>query len=105
MPMHGWVWLPNQDKSGLGVLQDGAFAYDCKDGRLRLTLVRSSLYGYDGNVKLVPHDPQQHADQGIHKFRLRLLPLRKFNAAFLDRAALAFVEPLQVLRESRMAGA
>ena len=102
LPLHGWVWLPaQQDTAGLAVLQDGAFAYDCRDGRLRLTLVRSSLYGYDGHAKLVPQDPQQHTDQGIHRFRLCLLPRRTFSAAALDRATLAFVEPLQVMRESR----
>ncbi len=100
MPMHGWLRIP-VGKEQLAVVQDGAFAYDCLNGRLRLTLVRSSLYGYDIGCKLFPEDTQQHTDQGIHKFRLCLLPGRNFKEKELDQAALAFVEPLMVIRETR----
>ena len=104
MPLHHWIWLPSSARAGsdgLAVLQDGAFAFDCTHGRLRLSLVRSSLHGYNRNVKLSPHDIQQHTDQGMHRFRLCLLPQQKLNSAALDRSALAFVEPFHILRETK----
>jgi alpha-mannosidase len=102
MPLHRWIWLPSGKGQGLAVLQDGAFAYDCHRGRLRLTLVRSSLYGYDQGTKLAPHDIQQHTDQGIHQFRLCLMPQPNPSSVQLDRSALAFIEPFHLLRETRM---
>ena len=98
MPLHHWVWVPTR-KGSLAVVQDGAFACDCTAGRLRLTFVRSSLYGFHDPYELNPTDPQRFTDQGEHRMRLHLLPLRKLDAEALDRLSLAFLEPYPVIRE------
>ena len=98
MPLHSWVQLAAGDRA-FSLLQDGAFACDCKGERLRVNLVRSSLYGYHDPVQLVAEDPQHLTDQGIHQFRFRF----RFGAAHepdeLSQAAEEFLEPYWVIRE------
>lgn len=100
LPLHHWVWIPTDD-GGLAAVQDGAFACDCADGRLRLTFVRSSVYAYHDPVQLDPGDPQRFTDQGEHRLRLRLLHRSSLDVAELDRLAGAFLEPYVVIRETR----
>ncbi len=100
LPLHHWLWLPGHS-GGLAVVQDGAFACDALGGRLRLTLVRSSLYGFDNSTQLPPGDPQRHTDQGVHRIRLCLLPRQNLGARQLERFATAFLEPYPVIREGR----
>jgi alpha-mannosidase len=100
LPLHHWLWLPGRS-GGLAVVQDGAFACDALGGRLRLTLVRSSLYGFHDPTKLTPDDPQRHTDQGVHQIRLCLLPRQNLGARQLERFAAAFLEPYPVIREGR----
>ncbi len=104
-PLHHWLSLPGV--LPLAVLQDGAFACDVETGRLRLTLVRSSYYGYDENQPLGPCDPQQRTDQGTHAFRLSLRWGVEACASpeALDRAAAALLEPCWTIRESANANA
>jgi hypothetical protein len=82
------------------VVQKGAFSFDCLPERLRLTLIRSSFYGYDRGVKLDPSDPQMDTDQGRHDFRILILSGQKLDPAFLDRASEVFLEPFTLIRES-----
>jgi alpha-mannosidase len=100
LPLHHWLWLPGRS-GGLAVVQDGAFACDAMTGRLRLTLVRSSLYGFHDPARLSPDDPQWHTDQGSHRIRLCLLPRQSLGARQLERFTAAFLEPYPVIRESR----
>ena len=102
LPMHHWLLMPG-GRQPLAVLQDGAFACDCETGRLRLTLVRSSYYGYDENQPLFDADPQQKTDQGEHHFRMCLLYGEPFTGEQLEQAAAAFLEPYWVIRESGLA--
>jgi hypothetical protein len=67
--------------------------------RLRLTLIRSSLYGYDQHTPLNPIDPQNLTDQGEHRFRLCLSTTQDFNEDQFDQLSQAFVEPYLVIRE------
>lgn len=98
LPLHHWVWLPGST-TGMAVVQDGAFACDCVDGRLRLTLVRSSLYGFHSPTVLGPNDPQQDTDQGAHRFRMRFLPCQPLDTEQLYRFTAAFLEPFHVFYE------
>ena len=98
MPLHYWVWMPTRE-GGLGIVQDGAFACDCTTDRLRLTFVRSSVYGFHDPRKLDPSDPQRLTDQGEHRMRLHLLPHHKLDVEALNRLTLAFLEPYPVIRE------
>ncbi|MFA6292179.1 MAG: glycoside hydrolase family 38 C-terminal domain-containing protein, partial [Victivallales bacterium] len=92
LPMHHWLWIPSGEK-GMLVLQKGAFACDCLNGRIRLTLVRSSVYGYHDPAKLNPNDPQLDTDIGRHNFSLVLLPCQKLDEAHFDRMAEILNEP------------
>lgn len=93
-PLHGWLKSPR-----LGILQDGAFAFDRVGETLRITLIRSSLYSYDGSWQLDPCGPLNHTDQGLHEFRLRFIP-EDLPLDEMDRQFAAFVEPFPVIREN-----
>jgi alpha-mannosidase len=99
LPMHRWVRVP-AGESGLAVVQKGAFACDCLDGRLRLTLIRSSLYGFEDGREVLEPDPQHDTDFGLREFALRLLPDAPADTAALDRLADVLNEPFIVIRES-----
>lgn len=99
LPMHHWLWIPD-GQTGMAVLQKGAFACDCLKGRLRLTLVRSSLYGFHDPAKLNPADPQPDTDQGMHFFKLVLLPEQQFDEKLLNSQTAILNEPFTVIRES-----
>ena len=100
IPLHNWAWISTR-KGGLAIVQDGAFACDCTANRLRLTFVRSSIYGFHDPRKLDPADPQRFTDQGEHRMRLHLLPKHKLDDEALERLTLAFLEPCHVIRECR----
>jgi alpha-mannosidase len=99
LPLHHWVSIPG-GWTPFALLQDGAFGCDCETGRLRVTLVRSSYFGYDENQRLFPADPQERTDQGEHRFRASLRWSGDLNPAALDQAAATFLEPCWVIRES-----
>ena len=80
-------------------MQDGAFACDCTIDRLRLTFVRSSVYGFHDPYVLNPSDPQRLTDQGEHRMRMRFLFLPQFHPEELDRMSLTYLEPCMVIRE------
>jgi len=98
MPLHCWVQLASGDRA-FALWQNGAFACDCRSERLRVNLVRSSLYGYHDPVQLEAADPQHLTDQGLHHFRFRF----EFGAArspeALTQTAAEFLEPCWVIRE------
>lgn len=99
LPLHHWSWMPTGDK-GLAVIQKGAYACDCLNGRLRLTLVRSSIYGFHDPAKLNPNDPQLDTDMGRHCFNLLLLPCQKLDEDYFNRTSETLNEPFTVIRES-----
>jgi len=90
-PLHGWI-----SAGGMHVLQDGAFAADRFDDSIRITLVRSSYYGYHDPNELDRLSPLEPTDIGKHRFRLRFMR----HCDDLDQAFASFVEPFQVLREN-----
>ncbi|MEZ4697571.1 MAG: hypothetical protein R2832_14250 [Rhodothermales bacterium] len=98
LPMHGW--LRTIGKDGFTVVQDGVFACDATADAVRLTLVRSSLYGYDEKTKLSDADPVRHTDQGEHHFRLWFGAAPEDGVDDLNRHFEAFVERLFVIRET-----
>ncbi len=99
LPLHHWLWLPS-GKKGTAVLQKGAFACDCLNGRIRLTLVRSSIYAFHDPTKLNPNDPQLDTDTGHHFFKLVILPCQNLDENYLNRQAEILNEPFTVIRES-----
>ena len=69
-PLQTWVRL--KGFFSVAVCQKGAYAYDCNKNRLRVTLVRSSYYGYDQGTPLNFQLPQKHTDLGTHEFEFRI---------------------------------
>jgi alpha-mannosidase len=100
MPLHRWAWFPTAP-TAIGFLQKGAFACDWMNGRLRITLVRSSIYGMHTPAhEMDPDDPEIQTDQGEHSFRFCILLGAANDASELTRAADAFLEPCITIRES-----
>ena len=91
LPLHHWIWCP-QNNTGFALIQNGAFACDCNNGKLRINLVRSSLYGFHDPYVINNINPQLDTDQGIHNFKFLLLPQTVFNPNELDRQAEIFLE-------------
>ena len=98
-PLHHWVQWQG-DNCAVALLQDGAFAGDCLEGRVRINLVRANLYGYHLPDTLGALDPQQRTDQGTHAIRLRLMFANDAVVDGLERRVAEFLEPFVVLRES-----
>lgn len=94
-PMHGWLLSP-----GLALAQDGAFAFDPRPERLRITLVRSCLYGYDLSAKIDRLSPLTHTDLGEHQFKFRFFFDHSLNAQDMDKHDAALIEPFQVIRDN-----
>ncbi len=94
-PLHGWLLA-----GGLALLQDGAFAFDRTGDRLRVTLVRSSYYGFHDPWELDRKGPLNPTDLGLHTFRFRFMKGCGLGAPEMDRALAAFVEPFKVVREN-----
>ena len=99
LPLHHWLWMPAGNE-GFAVAQKGAFACDCLKNRLRLTLIRSSLYGYEAGREVLETDPQTDTDMGVRQFKILLLPDQKLDAGYFDRASEILNEPFTVIRES-----
>jgi alpha-mannosidase len=98
MPLHNWLWCP-QNKSGLAIIQDGSFAYDCTKDKLRINLVRSSLYGFHDPYVINKLAPQVDTDQGIHKFKLLILQDIEFDTKELNRQTDIFLEDFSLIHE------
>lgn len=90
-PLHGWI-----SAGGMQVLQDGAYAADRFDDAIRITLVRSSYYGYHDPNELDRLSPLEPTDIGKHRFRFRFMR----DCADMDKAFASFIEPFRVLREN-----
>ena len=99
-PMHHWIWCPQGvNDLGFALIQNGAFACDYDNGKLRINLVRSSLYGFHDPYKINNKNPQLHTDQGGHDFKFLILPNTKFNEKDLDKHAEIFLENFASITE------
>ena len=94
-PLHAWVRA-----AGWGLVQDGAFACDRHNAKLRITLLRSSLYGYDQGFAPDMSGPLRQTDQGWRRFRLRWYTDDQTAPVEWDARAAAFLEPFTVIREN-----
>ncbi|MCE5199525.1 MAG: hypothetical protein ABFD54_00935 [Armatimonadota bacterium] len=95
-PLHGWLMAGE-----LGISQDGAFAVDRQGDKLRITLIRSSIYGYDKYWRVDPKGPINHTDLGEHEFRLRFVRQQGLKCEEMEHLTRAFVEPFRVIRDGR----
>ncbi|MFZ5517293.1 MAG: glycoside hydrolase family 38 C-terminal domain-containing protein [Candidatus Zhuqueibacterota bacterium] len=101
LPLHHWLKLTLAGGE-LGLVQNGAFACDCTSERLRVTLVRSSLYAFHDPTMLSPDDPQHDTDQGEHTFRFSLCAGADLPCDALERETASFLEPFLLIREGQV---
>lgn len=87
-PMGRWLLL-SDGKTGLGVATDTRTAYDCRDGLLRLTLLRSPLYADHFGER---DDACEFTEQGVQEFRAALL-LTDRDPVRLSQMAQTLVSP------------
>ncbi|MBP5273869.1 MAG: hypothetical protein ILO36_02900 [Abditibacteriota bacterium] len=93
-PLHGWMLLGR-----LGLCQKGAYAFSRENSRdTAVTLVRSSLFGYDQGFPPDYSGPVHHTDMGEHDFALRFF--YDISAEELEKETQIFTEPFGVLREN-----
>ena len=99
-PLQGWIKLENSLHPAF--CQKGAYAYDCENSRLRITLVRSSHYGYNIGPKPLDYRlPQYHTDLGEHRFTGRLYLGKAMDEELLNRIMFEMYEPFLLIREPR----
>lgn len=97
-PLQTWVRL--KGFFSVAVCQKGAYAYDCNKNRLRVTLVRSSYYGYDQRTPLNFQLPQKHTDLGTHEFEFRIYVGKDADGEIVDGAGFEMHEPFWAIQEA-----
>ena len=71
----GLRWLDVSDQSGgLCLANDAKYSYSVEGNALNLTVLRSPVYAHHEPRKLEPGGHFAYIDQGIQRFRYRLLP-------------------------------
>lgn len=93
-PLHSWLLLGD-----LGIVQDGAFAFDKIGRSLRITLIRSSLYGYHEPWEIDPLGPLWRTDLGEHRFKFRFFWGSDLSPSKMDMLSSSFLEPFHIIRE------
>ena len=68
-PVGEWI-----SDNGSTMLLDGIFAYDTKDGALRLTVLRSPVFGDLRTRELNDRLDYSYMGQGVHEARIRIIP-------------------------------
>jgi alpha-mannosidase len=97
-PLQSWIRLKGLFSAAM--CQKGAYAYDCNKNRLRITLVRSSYYGYDQGTPLNFQPPQRNTDLGMHEFEFRIYVGKDADGEIVDRAGFEMHEPFWVIQEA-----
>ncbi|WP_246739734.1 glycoside hydrolase family 38 C-terminal domain-containing protein [Martelella sp. HB161492] len=83
-PMQRWVSM-SEPGFGAAFLTDSKYGYDARGTTLRLTLLRSPTWPFDG------------ADQGVHRFRYGIMLHRGIAASQIPARAEAFNQPLTAI--------
>ncbi|MFV0398988.1 MAG: glycoside hydrolase family 38 C-terminal domain-containing protein [Oscillospiraceae bacterium] len=98
-------WLRWSDaQGGATLLLDGVYAYDTAEDSLRLTLLRSPIYG---DLRTEPLDGQAdypYMGQGIHTGRIRLIPRALHNGEAMELAIHFNNPPISVCEANHPGG-
>ncbi len=106
----GQDWLAVKGRIGgktcaLGVVNDSTYAYDCLDGLLRLTCVRSAPYAEHDPFKLPDDFPGPYLDQGWQERRFWLIPADgSYTGLNLHRRSEELQAPAEYVMDSAHAG-
>ncbi|AFZ65672.1 alpha-mannosidase [Deinococcus peraridilitoris] len=89
---------------GVALLNDGKYGADVQGGELRLSIVRSPIYG-GGDRPERPRPVDEYLDQGVTRTRWALIPHQGgWQEHMVVQAAQDFNEPLSFVREYAHAG-
>ena len=83
-------WMVLHDAT---LLFDGIFAYDTDDGILRLTVVRSPIFGDLRTEPLNENCDYKYMEQGVHSGRIRYIPKKLGNNEAASRFAQWIIPP------------
>ena len=90
---------------GLGVLNDGKYGFDIRDGELGVTAVRSPIFAHHEPTSPASGTRYQFQDQGAQRFTLGLVPHRgSWPDANLTRQAIELNQRPTILLESAHGG-
>jgi alpha-mannosidase len=93
----GLQWVDVEGKlhdreHGLLLINDSKYSYDCLDGELRMTVLRSPAYA---NLLCTPEPPYECTDQGLHEFSYSITShAGNHEAVGAARKAMTFNNPL-----------
>jgi len=69
--VHGrWFMLEGNQDRAIAVVNSGQQGLDCKDGEVRLSILRSAAYCHEQGFKLNQYPARKFMDQGVHEARL-----------------------------------
>lgn len=88
---------------GNTLLLDGVHAYDTADGQLRLTVLRSPIFGDLRIGELNPDLDYRYMEQGLHEGRIRVLP-EALSPAEAQKQAMHWNNPPIVVCEANHPG-
>jgi alpha-mannosidase len=108
-PGQGWVdasgTLPDGERFGLAVLNDGKYAFDVAGGEIGVTGVRSPIYAHHEPMAPTAGVRYQFQDQTTQRFTLALVPHRgSWAVGELTRRALELNRRPTILQEAGHAG-
>lgn len=104
MPVGTFLTSADGEGDGFTLLLDGIFSYDTEGETVRLSVLRSPIYG---DLRMKELDMEKSYDilsQGITEGRLRLIADRVLSGGELPRAAAPFVTPCLTVDEANHPG-
>jgi alpha-mannosidase len=76
--VHGrWILLGNSvdgRNPGIAVISNGLHGFDCLNGEIRISVLRSAAYCHEKGQKLSDYPDIKYMDQGNHEIRLLIVP-------------------------------
>ena len=83
---------------GLTIINDAKYGYSVKDNDMRISVVRSPLYGHRSSQPIDPDTEYNWQNQGLQTFRMSLMPHQGgWQDAGVVRAAEEFIAPVPII--------
>ena len=98
-PGQRWIAVRGADGAGVALVNDGRYAFDCRDGVVRMTVARSAVYAHHDPRRLKPDERYRYQDTGLLRFRWALAAFDRDGEDEVMALAEAFQRPLDVVRE------
>ena len=77
-PGQSWIDVtgtgPKRGKYGASLLNESKYGFDIKDHEMRMSILRSPIYGFHDPRQIIPGEEYDWTDQGVQQVGYRLLP-------------------------------